>query len=133
MQNMKIQQATQEGFVPFSGGGSGLIDNPYILKSPKDLDYIRFERDAVYMLEEDIDCSETEFWGEKQGSVGYVPIVFEGILLGNGHSIKNLYMQGGGFPFIVLESAIISDLEIETKTKSKHKIGAGVIPNFLKN
>lgn len=87
----------------FSGSGSGTADNPYHISNLEDLDQVREDLSANYMLVSDIDASPTEEWNYNETSgeyMGWDPIgdssqdsQFKGGFDGNGHKIENLFIN----------------------------------------
>ena len=82
--------------------GDGTEDNPYVITNANQLNQIREEPDAYYVLNNDIDLSQaTRAGGElatpapaNSGTYGWKPIEnFSGSLDGQGHSIIGLYQQ----------------------------------------
>lgn len=76
----------------FSGAGSGTKNDPYRIFNADQLNEIRYDTEAVYQLEADIDLSS---WIEENNpSQGWNPIPgFSGELRGNNHSISNLVIN----------------------------------------
>lgn len=82
--------------------GSGTESDPYIIKSSEDLNQIRYDLDAYYILDNDIDLTEDTSEGGKlslkseicpQG-FGWESINdFNGTLDGKGHAIKGLHQN----------------------------------------
>ena len=74
-------------FTKFEGGGSGTLEDPYIINTPGDLDQVRNTPNAHYALGKDVDMSS--FYGD------FSPIEeFRGSLDGRGYSIDNLSING---------------------------------------
>jgi hypothetical protein len=83
----------------FSGKGSGTPWDPYIITNVKQLQEMKYDLKAYYVLGNDIDASETRFWNDKRG---FEPIgnfswtysyFFTGVLDGRGYKIYNLYIN----------------------------------------
>lgn len=106
-----VQVQVLDGGVDTGGFGSGTVWDPYLLRSPADLERLRTEPEAVYSLERDMDFG---------GSV-FTPIAsFGGILEGNGHVIRGLtYAFSSGESSAaalfrnVTKSAVIENLTLE--------------------
>ena len=89
--------------VAFSGKGTGTIDDPFQIININQLQEIKNDEKANYILMNDIDASETRYWnfGDHDGdtttpyeSMGFEPIfIFSGSLNGNGHLINDLYIN----------------------------------------
>ena len=80
-----------------------------IVSSASDLKTIATNPKGIYILDSDIDLS-----GES-----WTPVVFEGTLVGNGHSIKNLTItsfttKNVGLFDTIKEKATVSDLKLES-------------------
>ncbi|MEM0465429.1 MAG: hypothetical protein QXW97_01860 [Candidatus Pacearchaeota archaeon] len=88
------------------GGGSGSIEDPYIISNCQELQDINKDPFSNYILVNNIDCSDTINWNNGAGfqSIGeyywdnvakkYVDRKFNGTLDGNGFNITNLYGEG---------------------------------------
>lgn len=75
-------------------GGNGSMNNPYLIEDAFDLDAIRKNVTASYKLIKSIDLtpilSDTD-------ATGWIPIpAFRGVLDGNGHTIRNLFINRNG-------------------------------------
>jgi len=122
--------------------GDGTQDNPYILSELAHLGWLSETEEAwgdslslvYYILDNDIDASETKTWNNSSGlqPIGYVKSIeasdavnrksFYGIFDGKNHTISNLYInttgtdyQTTGF-FGTFENSTISNLKIENAT-----------------
>lgn len=78
----------------FSAGGTGTVEDPYVITTPGDLNAVRFNLDAHFVLGNDIDLKD---YSTPDGN-GWVGIgtgqnMFKGSLDGKNHCIKNLYMD----------------------------------------
>lgn len=84
---------------PFAGG-TGTPDDPYLIATPQQFDRIRDERGASYKLIADLDFSNVHFdyeggwwpigeWGSGSGSTDR----FHGTFDGDGHTMKNFYVE----------------------------------------
>ncbi|MEF2965693.1 S-layer homology domain-containing protein [Paenibacillus sp. M1] len=83
--------------------GDGSADNPYVITTLKQLNDVRNDLSAHYILGADIDASETAAWNNGEG---FVPIginalgsgayAFEGVLDGRGYVIRNLTIDWSG-------------------------------------
>ena len=87
-------------FAQFSGSGSGTENDPYLILNPIQLNQMRnfLNQSGVYFkLMADIDLAEfiEEEYGSTQGwmPVGTKSTPFQGVFNGNGHSIKNLWVN----------------------------------------
>jgi hypothetical protein len=70
--------------------GAGTQENPYVIINSAQLQSVKHEPNQNYKLGNDIDASNTRDWNN--GS-GFTPYRFEGVLDGNGYSIKDSYSQ----------------------------------------
>ncbi len=84
-------------------GGVGNEGNPYQIETCQQLQNINLELDAYFILNDDIDCAETEDWNEETGfdpigSVDEGPTYnnFLGVLDGQNYKITNLYINRVG-------------------------------------
>ena len=84
---------------PFAGG-TGTPDDPYLIATPQQFDRMRDARGASYKLIADLDFSNVHFdyeggwwpigeWGSGSGSADR----FHGTFDGDGHTIKNFYVE----------------------------------------
>ena len=84
---------------PFAGG-TGTPDDPYLVETPAQFDRIRDDRGATYKLIADLDFSDANFgyeggwwpigeWGSGSGAKER----FHGTFDGDGHTIKNFYVE----------------------------------------
>lgn len=79
-------------------GGSGTVEDPYIISTAEQLDAIRDNHSASYRLANDIDL--TNYIDKKYGAEGWKPIgegddsyPFEGNFDGNGYKISGLWIN----------------------------------------
>jgi len=74
------------------GGGTGEIQNPYLIEDADDLFAVRNDPYAFYKLVSSINLMECT----QLGPNGWIPSPFIGTLDGNGYSIENLKNHSGG-------------------------------------
>jgi len=84
--------ADAHGPPPFSGDGEGTQSSPYIITNPQQLDEVRNNLTAYYILENDIDLNVSPY----NENFGWNPIgtgaeSFKGNFDGKGYSIYNLF------------------------------------------
>ncbi len=109
--------------------GDGSLNNPYIISSENQLDYMRYSQNNHFKLANDIYLSKD--WTPIDASDGYF-----GSLDGNGHTIYNLkinsHNQNSGF-FSVLKNGTIKNLTISGDVHGKTNTGifAGKLENGL--
>jgi hypothetical protein len=79
----------------FSGKGSGTPSDPYVITNVKQLQEIKYDLKAHYVLGNDIDASETRYWNNGQGfePIGDAINPFTGSFDGRGYKIYNLYIN----------------------------------------
>jgi hypothetical protein len=79
----------------FSGSGSGTPSDPYVITNVKQLQEMKYDLKAHYVLGNDIDASETKNWNNGQGfePIGDKDNPFTGSFDGRGHKIYNLYIN----------------------------------------
>lgn len=71
--------------------GTPFVDLPNKISSCEDLQDIKYDLSANYYLTSDIDCSSTKDWND---GYGFEPInYFKGTFDGDGHKIKNVYIN----------------------------------------
>ncbi|MHC4397615.1 MAG: GLUG motif-containing protein [Planctomycetota bacterium] len=106
----------------FSGSGSGIETDPYVITDVSELQEMRDDLSAYYVLGNDIDASETSGWN---GGAGFEPIgdginFFTGVLDGQNYSINNLYIDGINDSlqglFGTLVSAIVKNVHLSDAT-----------------
>jgi len=73
--------------------GSGTEEDPFVIKTKRDFEYMEKLKTAYFILNNDIDLKDEEI--KTVGGIKYNirPTEFNGKLDGNGHVIKNLYME----------------------------------------
>ncbi|MBP9758857.1 S-layer homology domain-containing protein [Candidatus Dojkabacteria bacterium] len=117
----------------FTGSGSGVFDDPFLITSCSELQSIKMDSDTydkLYVLANDIDCSDTINWNQcsddnytdqssceaswngvqggyniwkTEGKYGFQPLnEFYGTLDGQGHTISDLYINREGWNYIGL-------------------------------
>lgn len=107
-------------------GGSGTITDPYQVASAEQLDKIRENLDANYILIDDIDLSDVENWEPigiydltaPEDDPSVFAQAFAGTLDGNSHEISNLNIQnengvGVGLFGVTSDQAIIKNLSVK--------------------
>ena len=123
-------------------GGSGTVEDPYIISTAEQLDTVRDNHSASYKLANDIDL--TDYIDKKYGAEGWKPIgghpdpySFDGNFDGNGYKISGLWINRpaesnvaffGGFKG---DNTEIKNLNIELSPKGivgKNYVG-GVVGN----
>jgi hypothetical protein len=82
--------STFYGYIPPLLSGSGTAQDPYIVTDANDLGTVWYRPLAYYILTNDINLAGIQW------SVAVVP-AFSGVLNGNGFTINNLSINGGGF------------------------------------
>jgi clostripain len=82
----------------FSGKGSGTPSDPYVITNVKQLQEMKYDLKAHYVLGNDIDASETRYWNNGQGfePIGDYDNPFTGSFDGKGYKIYNLYINRVG-------------------------------------
>jgi len=74
----------------FNGGGDGSADSPYVISTVGDMQQIKYDLDAHYVLGNDIDMSA--------GGFSWTPIDdFMGNLDGKNHSLKNMKVNSSDY------------------------------------
>ncbi|MBQ6946887.1 MAG: hypothetical protein IJN42_02475, partial [Clostridia bacterium] len=82
-------------------GGSGTQSDPYLISTAAQLERVRYDRFAHYKLQNDIVFTSADFaegGAFFNGGEGFFPLcsggdTFRGVLDGNGHKIRNLYIN----------------------------------------
>ncbi|UCH90122.1 MAG: right-handed parallel beta-helix repeat-containing protein [Thermoplasmata archaeon] len=117
-----------------SAGGDGSPGNPYEISNVKDLQNMKSDLDAHYILINDIDASSTKGWN---GGAGFEPVgTFTGSLDGKGYKITKLYINRPAEYFVGMFSktgagARIFDVKMEdSEIKGYDSVGALVGYNY---
>ena len=78
----------------WAGGGSGSVDDPYVISNVEELQAIQDDLAAHYVLGNDIDASGTALWNNGSGfaPIGPPADPFTGVLDGRGHAVFGLYI-----------------------------------------
>lgn len=95
-------------------GGSGTEADPYVIMTLAQLDAVRDDLSAHYVLGADIDASDTASW---DGGAGFTPIggngdelsQFTGSFDGQGYTINDLYIFRSGTDYIGLFGVVGAD------------------------
>ena len=88
-----IAIATPMEVIPFAGDGGHMGDNPYQITTIAQLDAVRRYPNKHFMLMNDLDFNGSKF-SKDSSRYGWDPIAdFCGTFEGNGHIIKNLYIN----------------------------------------
>ena len=114
---LKVSEGLPENEV---AGGEGAVQEPYIVKTREQLNNMRFELDAHYILGNDIDLENIEWTSI---------VEFTGSLDGDGYTIKNLKIvqpevdKVGLFGYV--KGAVVKDLTIENvDIEGRNYVGA---------
>lgn len=92
--------------------GKGTENDPYIINNLTDYNYIKYELDAYYKLNADLDLG-----GNNLSPIGESTVPFTGDFNGNNHTISNFKMNGAYIGiFSTTKDAKIYDLNIENFT-----------------
>ncbi len=120
-------------------GGSGTVDDPYIISNAYDLQNMSLELDAHYVLGNDFDASVTSSWNGGNGfvAVGDGGNPFTGSLEGNGYEINRLYINDPGsgtfglFGFLNSGASVSNLSLVDANFTANSKLGgiAGVSQN----
>ena len=123
----------------FSGSGSGTEEDPYIITDVYQLQEMKDDLKAYYVLGNDIDASDTVSWNDGEGfeAIGIwtkeITSPFKGTFDGKGYSIDGLYINrintGRQALFGVLWGGVVKNVAItNAKVTGDYNIGtlAGV-------
>ena len=82
----------------WAGGGSGSVDDPYVISNVEELQAIQDDLAAHYVLGNDIDASGTALWNNGSGfaPIGPPADPFTGVLDGRGHAVWPLHRPRHG-------------------------------------
>lgn len=73
--------------------GSGTIDDPYVIKTKRDFEYMNQLEDAYFILNNDIDLKDEPIKSIAHTKYNLRIQNIKGHLNGNGHAIKNVYIK----------------------------------------
>ncbi len=73
-------------------GGEGTPENPFLISNSEQLARVRYDLDKHFKLQNDIDLEKLN-----REPIGTSNDPFTGVFDGNGHVIKNLFVDGGDF------------------------------------
>ncbi|QDP41492.1 S-layer homology domain-containing protein [Radiobacillus deserti] len=115
------------------GIGDGSIGNPYVIDNVEQLNHVRDNLSAHYVLNTDIDMSQTSY---KDGwaPIGTTAEPFSGTLKGNGKVIENLKIQANGATGLfgaVADGSEISNLTLTNASISNTGNGTGILVGHM--
>ena len=128
----------------FSGSGSGIESNPYVITTIEQLQEIQDDLEACYVLGNDIDASATASWNDGAGfePIGYsledgTIVAFTGTFNGQCHVISNLYINRPGTDGVGLfghinDGAVIENVGLDTADISARR-DSGLLVGNLNN
>lgn len=99
--------------------GSGTINDPYIIQNVNEMNTIRLNKNAHYVLGSDIDLSSTVIWDKGEGwtPIGTPDNKFSGTFDGNGHRVINMIINRPDASFQGLfgftENAVIKNIVLK--------------------
>ncbi len=112
------EQAVETDFA----GGSGTEEDPYIIETAEQLDLVRNDLSAFYILGADIDLSDYDNWEpigtvdmEAESPENMFDIAFIGTFDGDGHKISNVKCDieyGVGIGLFGLSGGTVKNLEV---------------------
>ena len=121
-QSLENVEVFTEGF---SGKGEGTVDDPYQITTCIQMNEVRNNMSAHYILNNDIDMSEIENWEP----IGDEENKFTGSFDGKGHSINNLKIDGEPLRYIglfgysssnaSLKNIVLSNVDIKANELNK--------------
>lgn len=107
--------------------GSGTEDDPFVIKTKRDFEFMEKLRTAYFILNNDIDLKDEEIKSVSGLKYNIRPTELYGHLDGNGHSIKNIYIEttrrdeDTGL-FKNIENSTIKNLRIENANIVLNKV-----------
>jgi prepilin-type N-terminal cleavage/methylation domain-containing protein len=112
--------------------GSGTSEDPYQIRGLTDLNHVRLEESANYVLMTNINAEYTRDWND---GAGWVPLGnsvsnYNGIIDGNGYTISNLYINRptddyqGFIGYLGIDSSISNINLINVDITGKNYVGA---------
>ncbi len=128
----------------FSGGGTGTQSDPYRITNANQLQEMKDDLDAYYVILNDIDASGTESWN---GGDGFEPIGtytidtptdgFTGSLNGYGYTISGLYIDRSTEDYVglfgcVSDGGVVQNVNI-TNARINGKISIGILSGIIKS
>lgn len=122
-------------FIPVSvasafDGGTGTVDDPYLISTPEQLNMVRGNLSGYYKLVNDIDLISYDNWEP----IGNSKSKFAGSLDGNNHKITNLKINRPGTKYQGLfgntdNTAKISNLGLEDVDVTGNNYVGGLVGN----
>lgn len=106
-------------------GGSGTVDDPYLIATCAQLQNMEKDPQAAYALPTDVDCSSSVWWNRTAGffPVGYFGAGFAGSLDGRGHTIAQLSIARPHEDSIGLFSKLIAGAMVRNLRMQAHIVG----------
>lgn len=98
-------------FMPYASG-SGTAESPFVIATLDQLQAVSIFRSSHFVLEGDIDATETETWNEGAGfqPIGNPDQPFAGKFDGNGYAISNLYINRPGEEYAGLFGTVTGEI-----------------------
>lgn len=105
--------------------GAGSMEDPYQITCMSDLLYMEQAPDSCYRVMNDIDGMSVPFKG--------IDVTFKGVLDGNNHVLRNLYLDGSGLFVRGEHDVVIKDLVLENPVQVLPSVStpAGVVVNTM--
>jgi uncharacterized repeat protein (TIGR01451 family) len=117
---MLFVSVTAPATAAFSGGGSGTPEDPYKITNVSQLQEMKNNLGASYILVDNIDASATQTWNDGAGfePIGTSASNFTGSFDGHGHKIYNLYINRPDSSYVGLfgcvgGGGVVEDVGIE--------------------
>lgn len=122
----------------YAAGGSGTTTDPYIINTCVELQNMKNNLSASYMLGNDIDCTDSVNWNSGKGfiPVGDATNKFSGAFNGNGYKISNLTIKRptesyvGLFGYVEGTNVVVQNVTLENATISGGLAYVGTLMGF---
>jgi len=122
----------------YAAGGSGTTVDPYIINTCIELQNMKNNLSASYMLGNDIDCTDSVNWDSGKGfiPVGDATNKFSGAFNGNGYKISNLTIKRptesyvGLFGYVEGTNVVVQNVTLENATISGGIAYIGTLMGF---
>ncbi len=131
---LTAEVTVREGAAPVFSGGSGSVEDPYLIAAPEQLHEVRNYLSSCFELCADLDLACEPFSaGEGWAPIGAEEAPFTGMLDGKGYLIKNLFIRRTTINyryiglFAVAQNAVFKNICLENADIQGYKYVGGVV------
>ncbi|MEM4330774.1 MAG: hypothetical protein QW273_02075 [Candidatus Pacearchaeota archaeon] len=128
-EKQKERERREEEIKSLFAGGKGTPTDPFQIENCQQLQNIKYALDSHFILNNDIDCSETRNWNNGKGfePLGNSSSPFNGSFNGNGKNISNIFINRSTESYVGLfgyaNNSKIYNLQIEGKVIGFSSVG----------